>query len=604
MHLKTTYLNLILSTLLLLGVYTVSGQVEVDSFNTNQASQKVNIKSAENMVHLRIDGDEIDSLRGDIRLYQDSTFMFCDTAIIVNKEHLIAYGNVIILQNDSIQTYCDSLSYEGGTKEAELFGQVILINGEEKLNTNYLKYNLESKEAVYTDGGILTKGQTKLSSRRGHYYVNQKMAYFSKEVEILDEDLMVSTDTLTYSMEEEKAIFLGPTRVKNKGADIYCEKGYYIVPKKEALFEQNAQYIKEETKATADQIFYEGEVGDIILEGNAKYFENEKEATAIKIVYNENEETTYLTGDAYYKDGEKEVTADAIVYNGNTESVTTNGRTEILDAETKLIAEGIEYNDSLDLGHAFGDVVWEDTVNNVKIYCDDMYYRDSDNYVKAFGTDKRPRLESMMMGDTLFVVADTLVSETLVDSIGSKEVFNAYENVKVFKKDLQAICDSLSFSMSDSLFTLFHEPVLWADSTQMTGDTIRILLRDQQIDSLKIVNNGFVINENSESIFNQMKGKVINANFTFGKLEDMILEGNSESIYFLQDDDDAYIGMNKSLCNKILVEFEAEKMSNIRFLTNPASTMTPLSQLTDPDMKLEGFQWYIKNRPLSIFDLK
>jgi len=162
----------------------------------------------------------------------------------------------------------------------------------------------------------------------------------------------------------------------------------------------------------------------------------------------------------------------------------------------------------------------------------------------------------------------------------------------------------LSYHISDSLFVLYDDPILWSDSTQMSGDTIKLYLKDQQLNSLKITNNGFVINENSKAIYNQMKGRDVDANFVNGKLNDMILEGNAESIYFLQDDNDAYLGMNRSLCNRILVLFADEKMSDIRFLTNPASTMTPLSKLSEQQMKLEGFQWLIKNRPLSIFDLK
>lgn len=597
---KTTY-GILISCVLALGCNSLSAQIVQDTSANNQ-NDRVNIKSAENMVHRRVNGQEIDSLRGDIRLYQDSTFMFCDTAIIVNKSELVAYGNVVILQNDTIQTYCDSLSYNSITSEAELFGEVILINGREKLNTKYLKYNLDKKEANYTNGGILTQNSTRLSSKRGIYYVDKKIAYFAKEVKIQDDDLLVSTDTLTYLMEEEKANFLGPTRIKNKGADIYCESGYYIVPEKEALFEVNAQYTKDDTRAVADQIFYEGDTGDIILEGNAKYFEKDKEATAIKIVYNEQDETTFLKGDAYYKDENKEVSSDAITYDGNSESVSTEGVTEIVDQGTKLIADGIS-SDSLGIGHAFGNVVWEDTIQKLKIICDDMYFRDSDDYVKAFGTDKRPMLESVMGTDTLFLVADTLTSIKLKDSLAERDIFNAYHNVKIFRQDLQAVCDSMSYNVTDSLFLLYDDPILWSDTTQITGDTIKVMLRDQQIDSLKVINNGFVINQNSPDIFNQMKGRIIDANFSEGKLDDMILEGNSESIYFLQDDNDAYIGMNKSLCNRILVLFDEEKMSDIKFLTNPASTMTPLIMLDTRQMKLEGFNWFIKNRPLTIFDL-
>jgi len=310
-----------------------------------------------------------------------------------------------------------------------------------------------------------------------------------------------------------------------------------------------------------------------------------------------------LKGDAYYKDEVKEVTADAITYSGATESVSTDGVTEIIEDDTRLVADGVSYDDSLDIGHAFGNVVWEDTLQKLKITCDDMYYRDSDDYVKAFGNENRPILESVMGEDTLLLVADTLISIKVKDSLTTTDIFNAYKNVKIFREDIQAVCDSMSYHVTDSLFVLFDDPILWSDTTQITGDTIKIMLRDQKIDSLKVLNNGFVINENSKDIFNQMKGKSIDANFSDGKLFDMVLEGNSESIYFLQDDNDAYIGMNKSLCNRILVLFNEEKMSNIKFLTNPASTMTPLVKLAESDMKLEGFNWYIKKRPLTIFDL-
>src|SRR5690606_39923885 len=73
--------------------------------------------------------------------------------------------------------------------------------------------------------------------------------------------------------------------------------------------------------------------------------------------------------------------------------------------------------------------------------------------------------------DTLFITADTLVS---IDSdIPENKRLLAYHNVKIYKKDMQGVADSLAYITADSIIHFYRDPVLWNTGNQMTADSVR-----------------------------------------------------------------------------------------------------------------------------------
>ena len=189
--------------------------------------------------------------------------------------------------------------------------------------------------------------------------------------------------------------------------------------------------------------------------------------------------------------------------------------------------------------------------------------------------------------------ADTLLS---LEAADSTTYIQAHRHVRIFKSDLQAQCDSMSFNTTDSILTMFKSPVIWSDSSQFTADTIEILLRDEQIYKVNLKNKGFIISTKDSIFFNQIKGKLVEVFFTEGKIDSMLVEGNAESIYFMQDEEDAYIGMNKSVCSKMSFDFENDELKDIYFLVNINSNLIPITEV-NPEEKLEGFRWLDKERP-------
>ena len=147
------------------------------------------------------------------------------------------------------------------------------------------------------------------------------------------------------------------------------------------------------------------------------------------------------------------------------------GRSRITLKEGWIDSDTTTYFKAADDGRSVGDVIWEDTLENRLLYTDVLYFKDSTGYFEAISKELRPMFVQILDEDSLYVVSDNLKRGELSDSTGFIE---AVGNVQILKSDFHAVCDSLYYSDVDSTFTLFRSPVCWADTTQISGDTIKI----------------------------------------------------------------------------------------------------------------------------------
>lgn len=601
-----TVMNRYISILILAICSTqMFGQIVQENTDIEETDNIVIIKNADNAVITALDTIQIDSLLGDVQLFHDSTFMFCDTAIMYNQKDVLAFGNVAIVQNDSLTVYCDTLYYYADSKEAELIDRVVLDNNGQQLKTDHLLYDLEQKIATFDQGAVMKNETSIVRSKKGTYDVNRELAKFYLDVQVIDTSFTLLTDTMFYFLDTEKAKFFGPTKVLQEGAEIYAEQGFYQMKDKQALFEQNAQYKKDSTTATANQIFYDGISKEIVLEGNATYIKGETSADAIKIVYNEETEVTTLTGDAIYRKGETEVISDVIVYNGRNESVDTKGRTFIEDASMYLESDEFSFSDDNQFGLASGDVIWIDTTNDTKILCDSMLYNDETDFVKAFNEiGTKPLFINYAQEDTMWITADTLVSYETVDSLlDTIRYFQGFEDVKILQKGLSALCDSMAYSSKDSLFQLFKSPIVWVDTMQLIADSMDIKMKNNEIDQVKLRQNSLIVSQSYPSVYDQIKGRDITVLFEEKEIHTMLVEGNAESIYFMKDEEEAYIGADKTACSKIRFYFEEKEISKIEFLSKPESTFFPIQQVNLNELVLSGFRWEFARKPVKLKDI-
>jgi len=164
---------------------------------------------------------------------------------------------------------------------------------------------------------------------------------------------------------------------------------------------------------------------------------------------------------------------------------------------------------------------------------------------------------------------------------------------------LQAVCDSLYYSDKDSIFRLLYNPIVWSKESQITGDTIWLYTRNKKAEKMRVFENSLLISELENEIYNQIGSIRMDALFTDGSIDSVRAFGNAQTIYYLQDEDSAYTGINESKSDIIDIYFKEKELSRIVLRGAVTGTVWPIQQKSPFDMRLPKFTWEGPKRPKS-----
>jgi len=185
----------------------------------------------------------------------------------------------------------------------------------------------------------------------------------------------------------------------------------------------------------------------------------------------------------------------------------------------------------------------------------------------------------------------------------------AYHHVRIYSDSLQAVADSMYYSGQDSIFRLFYNPIAWGSGNyQITGDTMYVYTKNKKANRLYVFENAIAVNKVGSKFFNQIKGTTINAYFKNGQVDYMRAKGNAESIYYVQDDNHAYTGVNKAHADIIDMVFgektdSGRELKKVIMRNDVEGSMIPFKKVNFDDMVLRGFKWLEARRPKSKEDL-
>jgi hypothetical protein len=228
--------------------------------------------------------------------------------------------------------------------------------------------------------------------------------------------------------------------------------------------------------------------------------------------------------------------------------------------------------------------------------------------------------------DSIYVTADTLFSARLSDLYGKKDsivkdtvkgtkvvkvndkdstnrYLEAYRNVRIFSDSLQAVSDSLFYSFKDSVFRLYQDPVIWAKESQITGDTVLVFTKNKKADRIKVFENSFLVNRMDPEVYNQIKSTRMDGYFKDGSIDSVRASGFAECIYYIQDEDSAYSGINESKSDLIDIYFGNQALQKVVFRSAVTGTIWPIKQKSPSEMKLPNFRWLDSRRPKTKYEL-
>jgi lipopolysaccharide export system protein LptA len=480
------------------------------------------------------DGTELQTLAGDAAVKQGNTILKGDS-IVLNPKTGIAevFGHVHINDADTVNTYASYLKYIGRERIAYLKKNVKLTDGKGTLLTDDLEYNLATGIANYKGGGRVVNGSTILTSSDATYFSDTRDVYFKKYVHLTDPEYDIKADSLMYNTMTKIATFISPTKIVTKEQGVINTKSGYY------------------NLLTKEAVFYD--------------------------------------------------------------------RTAYSDSTISLIAGKIAYDEKSGILQAEDNAKFVDSANNVTTIGGLLLVNKFEN---SFLATRKPVMIIYRGNDSTYIAADTLfsglrkndtstnttvISKDTVNGIKTVDIktpkdsiryFLGFNHVRIFNDSLQAVCDSLYYSTEDSVFRMYREPVAWNGKSQLTGDTMYLFTEQQKLKRMYVFENGMMINESAGSLYNQMAGRTINGYFIDGNIDYVRVKGSpAESVFYPQDEDSAYIGMNRSSGDVIDIYFLNKEVTKVIFVNDVNGTLFPLKQIPDDKKKLKGFKWLDSRRP-------
>lgn len=182
-------------------------------------------------------------------------------------------------------------------------------------------------------------------------------------------------------------------------------------------------------------------------------------------------------------------------------------------------------------------------------------------------------------------------------------VIKAYRHVKIYKKDMQGIADTMIFSTYDSTATLYHLPVLWHKQNQLSGNKVIMYYANKKIDRIQIPENTFIVEQIDTIHYNQIKGKLLWAYFKDDTLRKIDITGNAQATYYLKKEKKGLQGVNIIESSKLTVNEKAGTLNQITFYKKPKAKVYPMKDLDVKAVELKGFSWQIYRKPKSKEDL-
>jgi lipopolysaccharide export system protein LptA len=239
------------------------------------AGKIVNILRADSLTGVVVKGVNLKRLVGNVALQQGNVLLNADLVLQNEAANTLqAFGNVRIVQADSVTITGDTATYNGNTRFAKMTGRRVVLNdGTITLTTRRLDYNLTSHVAYYTGGGTIVDKQSTLTSREGTYNTELKLFTYRGDVRVVDPQSTITADSLRYNSLSKEAFFIAPTtKIVSKDDTLYAKPGsVYNTRTRTSNFRGRSQYSSPKYDLTADTLIYDPPTKIAIAHGNVVF---------------------------------------------------------------------------------------------------------------------------------------------------------------------------------------------------------------------------------------------------------------------------------------------------------------------------------------------
>ena len=566
---------------------------------------------------------------GPARFLHNNTYLLCDTALWnVETELIEAWGNVSILQEETVLT-SDKLTYLIKEDLAQFRGSVVQLTDKDHntLRTRHLDYNTKDSVAVFKNGGAMRdKDGQIIESRTGTYDSKLKKFTFNEDVNMFTDSIFVKTKDLVYESDLNLATFGHATDAWKDENMLSSNRGWYDRGRELFFFTDKVHVMSEDQEGWCDSLFFHRSTSDIEMLGNAQVTDTTRNVFALagRIEYLDTLSKVTLTRDpAVISQTEEQDGAVDTVYLGADKLVYFTQM--MFQVDSLAVEESMKRLEELDVdpvgefrkkaAEEAAKAAEEAAMNDPNLAAKKQAKEQKAKASKPTAAKKQPSVQeeededestavsdSLSVSDSLAVtdslaVADTIAVEPPKDStrIGFLE---ALKNVRIYKKNMQVVCDSLVYSDLDSLARLFLDPVVWQESNrQYSADSITVVVKGGAMDKASLMSNAFITIQEDTAHFDQIKGTEMLAFFDEkGGLKRFDVLGGASALFYIEENE-SLATVNKTDSKMLSATFKDGNIQRIHYYDQPKNDGYPVVQLSREDRQLKGFSWQPDRRP-------
>ena len=397
---------------------------------------------------------------------------------------------------------------------------------------------------------------------------------------------------------ESMQYIFGNVRVDQDSTTITARTALRSITRRQTAFTGSVLLVDRADTLWADSLEYD-EVNKVgRASGDVKLSDGEMMAFATEAVHFVDDKRAEFAQGLRLVDSTSTLTGDTGTYWTDEKRALVGGNVSLIGDDHHLHADSMTHYREDDHSIASGSV-------HVTTVAENDTTRISGGWVQRIGRNSEVRGNPLLVNvrgdstgiDTLMVRASALKHEDL----DAEERLTATGQVRIWMETMSALADSVSYRRdADSMRTemwLFGSPVLWVESVQVTGDTIRTLLDDGEMDSLFVHGNAFIADLDSTTArIQQLRGKSVTGWSGEDSLRVYVVGPNAEALYFKVKDESQPDGALEASGDTVRVEFRGSTLVSLLFTTDIQGTRFYEEGLPD-GLALEGLRWMPERRP-------
>lgn len=482
-------------------------------------------------------------------------FISCCLTIVVSQNLLAQVPKIILVEHSD---YFDVNQLEA--PDAALLTGNVRVNHDGVIMTCNKAYYFQKENYIKAFGDVqLVQGDTLyLNSKYAEYNGNMKQAFATGDAIMRSPESTLVTDTINFNRNTQEVYYNSNGTITNRDNTLKSKSGKYYVAEKKFQFLTAVTITNPKYVIKSNHLDYYSNSGHSYLFGPSTITSKTNYIYTEKGFYDTKRNLAHFLRKSYIKYDDRLIEGDSLYYDRNREFASASRNVKIKDSVNRGIVKG---------------------------HYAELYKNQDSMFVT-----KRAVAVNFVENDSVYIHGKKL----MVTGPEDNRIIRAFKNVRFFKTDMSGKCDSIHSSAKIGLTKLIGNPILWNGESQITGDIMHLIgnKTTQKLDSLKVLNNTFIVSKDTLGTgFNQVKGQNLFGKFLEGKLHDVDIIKNAEVIYYMRNDLQELIGINKNVSSKINIIFDNKEIEDITFFKQVDGTIFPEKELPEPDRKLRGMVW-------------